>query len=124
VTHRVLGYREWSDPEPDTIRVGVEVSAEDGRAFVTFTMGSSTWLTSEQAHEISNWVRVCGNVATSFNDGGEKRYVTVPAHDRQHWLGDGDWVLRCGCTVGCTFTSDHGQRVDLVKPGPHLREPV
>lgn len=121
MTHRVLGFREWTDAEPDTLRIGVEVGEGVEKAFVTFTC-TCTWIDYVETRDLVKWVERCAEVAANFNERGyEERYVEVPGHEgRRQWLGNGDFVLACGCEIGCTFL-DRGARVDVTKPGPHLR---
>jgi hypothetical protein len=64
--HAIICQRSWTDEEPDTLTVSVQLDGSTGAACVVFT-GSCTWLSSIQAREVREWIVQCIVVADAIN---------------------------------------------------------
>ncbi len=64
--YRVVESRTWTDPYPDTFRVGVETSNESGEAFVVVS-GEAVWLNPDQTREAAEYMLHCAKACEDLN---------------------------------------------------------
>ena len=64
--HRTLMSKSWTDDEPDTLRISVELCEGDHKPAISFTC-SSTWLDAGQVLEVEAWLKECRAKVVQLN---------------------------------------------------------
>ena len=63
--HRVIASRSWTDPEPDTLRVSLELDGSTAEPCIVFT-GNSTWLEPGRAREVQQYIGELVDLAAEY----------------------------------------------------------
>lgn len=65
---RLVASRTWADDYPDEVTVSVQVSDDEGRAFVVIG-AAAVWLRPDQVTEMLDWLARCRELVLEYNGG-------------------------------------------------------